>query len=60
MDIPEAFRETNLPTLLEFIERHSFGLLISQLDGSPFATHLPFLLERSVGAFCTLVGSNVE
>jgi transcriptional regulator len=44
MYIPDAFVETNLPTLHDFIEQHCFGLLASQVDGLPFATHLPFLL----------------
>ena len=56
MYIQPAFLESDLPTLHEFIERHSFGVLISQHDGSPFATHLPFLLDRSSGTLGTLVG----
>lgn len=56
MYIPPAFLESNLSTLHEFIERHSFGLLVSQFDGSPFATHLPFLLDRAGGTLGTLVG----
>lgn len=53
---PRAFQESDLHTLHEFVERHSFGLLISQHDGSPFATHLPFLLDRTSGRFGTLLG----
>ena len=56
MYIPPAFLETDLLTLHDFIEHNSFGLLVSQVDGSPFATHLPFLLERESGRFGTLVG----
>jgi len=56
MYIPPAFQEANLTTLHEFIELHSFGLLVSQHDGSPFATHLPFLLDRSSGNLGALVG----
>jgi transcriptional regulator len=56
MYIPPHFAETDLPTLHDFIERNSFGVLISSLDGSPFATHLPFLLERASGSRGTLVG----
>jgi transcriptional regulator len=54
MYIPAVFAETDLPRLHDFIERHSFGLLVTQVDGQPFATHLPFLLERT-GAHGTLV-----
>jgi transcriptional regulator len=42
--------------LHEFIERHAFGLLISQHDGAPFATHLPFLLDRSASLNGVLLG----
>lgn len=56
MFVPPAFLESDLPTLHGFIERNSFGLLVSQHDGSPFATHLPFLLERNSGDFGTLLG----
>jgi len=56
MYIPAAFAETDLPKLHDFIEQNSFGLLASQVDGLPFASHLPFLLERTNGAHGTLVG----
>jgi transcriptional regulator len=56
MYIPPAFAKTELNMLHDLIERHSFGLLISQVDGVPFATHLPFLLDRDEGEFGTLVG----
>ena len=36
--------------------RNSFGLLISQVDGAPFGTHLPLLLDRSDGPYGTLIG----
>src|ERR1044071_1750234 len=56
MYIPAAFAETDLTRLHDFIEQHSFGLLVSQVDGLPFASHLPFLLDRSAGPHGTLVG----
>jgi transcriptional regulator len=56
MYIPAAFAETDLVKLQDFIEQNSFGLLVSQVDGLPFATHLPFLLERASGPHGTLVG----
>ena len=49
MYIPAAFAEPDLAKLHDFIEQHSFGLLVSQVDGLPFASHLPFLLERQAG-----------
>jgi len=56
MYIPSHFAQTDLATLHAFIERYSFGLLVSQLDGEPFASHLPFLLDRTAGPHGTLVG----
>jgi len=56
MYIPAAFTELDLSKLHDFIQQNSFGLLVSQVDGLPFATHLPFLLERTTGPHGTLVG----
>jgi len=56
MYIPAAFAEHDLSKLHEFIEQNSFGLLVSLVDGLPFASHLPFLLERNVGTRGSLVG----
>jgi transcriptional regulator len=56
MYVPPHFAETDRVTLHEFIERHSFGLLVSQVDGEPFATHLPLLLDRTAEPHGTLVG----
>src|SRR5207237_1079539 len=33
----------------DLIERHGFGTLVTVIDGAPFATHLPFLLDRERG-----------
>jgi transcriptional regulator len=56
MYIPSAFAETDLATLHGFIEQNSFGLLVSQVEGKPFATHLPFLLDRHSGPHGALIG----
>ena len=55
MYVPAAFAEADLTKLHEFIEQHSFGLLVSEVDGLPFASHLPFLLDRSGGPNGALV-----
>ncbi len=49
MYIPTAFAEPDKAALFDFIERHSFGLLVSSVNGALFATHLPLLLERDAG-----------
>ena len=56
MYIPAAFRETRLDVLHALIRAHSFGSLVSQVNGEPFATHLPFLLDPGAGPCGTLVG----
>jgi transcriptional regulator len=56
MYIPDAFAETDLTRIHDFIDQHSFGLLVSKVDGLPFATHLPFYLERTAGPKGSLVG----
>jgi transcriptional regulator len=47
--IPTAFRREDRPALFDFIDRHGFGTLVTVIDGAPFATHLPFLLDRGRG-----------
>src|SRR5919199_972395 len=56
MYIPAAFREDRLEVLHAHIREHSFGTLISQVNGELFATHLPFLLDAARGPKGTLLG----
>jgi transcriptional regulator len=56
MYVPNAFEQTDKDKLHDFIESNSFGLLVSLREGRPFATHLPFLLEREGGPHGCLVG----
>jgi transcriptional regulator len=56
MYLPTAFAEPDMTRLHAFIEQHSFGLLVSQVEGLPFASHLPFLLDRTAGPHGTLIG----
>lgn len=56
MFVPPAFAETDLSSLHQFIVRNSFGLVISQVDGLPFATHIPILLKPTEGSYGTLAG----
>jgi transcriptional regulator len=56
MYIPSAFQETDRDRLFEFIETHSFGLLISAGQQPLFTTHLPFLFEPHSGPHGCLVG----
>jgi transcriptional regulator len=56
MYVPPHFAVSDTTSLHDLIERYSFGLLVSQVGGVPFASHLPILLERSAGAHGTLFG----
>jgi transcriptional regulator len=49
MYIPASFRADDRAVLYDLIERYDFGTLVTLLDGVPFATHLPFLLDRARG-----------
>ena len=56
MYVPTHFRETDLPRLHEFMDRHGFAVLVSPRDASLEASHLPLLLERESGPFGRLWG----
>jgi transcriptional regulator len=44
---PPHFATTDLAWIDWLAEHHAFGTLISQVDGAPFASHLPVLCQRS-------------
>ncbi len=45
MYIPEFNREEDRATILAFMRANPFAILVSNIDGVPFATHLPLLIE---------------
>ncbi|MCR8644412.1 FMN-binding negative transcriptional regulator [Paenibacillus sp. N1-5-1-14] len=49
MYIPKHFRVEDEAVLYDFMDQNSFGILISNYDGVPFATHLPLILDREKG-----------
>ena len=55
MYIPKAFREDDINTLHNLMQEYSFATLITQHEGVPFATHLPFLLDTQRGPHGTLL-----
>jgi transcriptional regulator len=58
MYIPASYREDDLPTLHAYLDAHPLASLVTAVDGpaSLYATHLPLLLDRSVGPLGTLRG----
>jgi len=56
MYIPEQFAETDLTTQHEFMRQHSFATLVTQQDGTLFGSHLPVLLDSSIGTHGALLG----
>ena len=55
MYIPKAFREDHINTLHKLMQEYSFATLITQHEGVPFATHLPFILDAQRGPNGTLL-----
>ena len=47
--LPPLFTESRGEVLIAHIERHDFGLLVSQGEAAPTASHVPFLVERRDG-----------
>jgi transcriptional regulator len=46
MYIPQHYQNENLKEVKEFIINNSFGILINQVDGKPWATHIPLELDK--------------
>jgi transcriptional regulator len=45
--MPEFNREEDRATILAFMRANPFAILVSNVDGIPFATHLPLLIEEA-------------
>lgn len=45
MYVPKPFAVQDYSELVAFIEREPFGILVSDVDGKPFATHAPFIVS---------------
>ncbi len=55
MFTPSSFKEENPSILFELIRNYNFGVLFSQHQQDPDATHLPFLLDTTKGEKGTLI-----
>lgn len=47
MYIPHYYKNENLEEIKSFLEHNSFGILVNQVDGKPWATHIPLELDKS-------------
>jgi transcriptional regulator len=56
MYTPRSFKVEDLQTAHLFMKQHSFATLVSVTDGTPSATHLPFVLDSALGSNGTLRG----
>jgi len=50
MYIPKSFRVSDTGTLHDLITAHPFGILVGALENAPYASHIPFFLDRDAGA----------
>lgn len=56
MYIPSVYKNENLQEVKAFIEQNSFGILVNQIEGKPWATHIPLELEEDKNGVDVLVG----
>jgi len=50
MYVPKDFAVTDRQTQIDFIQATGWGYLTGIVDGAPFVTHLPFLIEGEIGS----------
>ncbi len=55
MYIPHSYKNENLKEVKDFLSQNSFGILVNQLDGKPWATHIPLELDKSADGEDVLV-----
>jgi transcriptional regulator len=46
MYIPKYFKVTNVDEVLDFVQKNSFGTIVTTEQGKPIATHLPLGLNK--------------
>ena len=55
MYIPHHYKNENLAEVTDFLRKNSFGILINQVDGKPWATHIPLELDVDENGMDVLV-----
>ncbi|MEA1786045.1 FMN-binding negative transcriptional regulator [Arenibacter sp. GZD96] len=56
MYIPSYYKNENLSEVKDFLVKHSFGILVNNVDGKPWATHIPLELNKDSDGNDILVG----
>lgn len=56
MFTPSHYKNENSSEIKEFISHNSFGILVNQVDGKPWATHIPLELDIDSDGNDILVG----
>jgi transcriptional regulator len=56
MYIPPSYAEPNAGVMLDYVEAHPLGVLVTASSEGLFATHLPMVVDRSRGERGTLLG----
>lgn len=56
MYIPELYKNENQEEIRNFIHHNGFALLVNQVNGKPWATHIPLVLETNSAGKEVLVG----
>lgn len=56
MYIPPKYKNENLSEVMGFIQENSFAILVNQVEGKPWATHIPLELETDEQGKSYLVG----
>ncbi|MGX1929292.1 FMN-binding negative transcriptional regulator [Flagellimonas sp. 2504JD4-2] len=46
MYIPHYYKNENVDEVKTFLKENSFGILVNQVDGKPWATHIPLELDQ--------------
>lgn len=55
MYIPKYLKVTNVDEILDFVQKNSFGTIVTTEQGKPIATHLPLGLNKK-GEDCYITG----
>lgn len=54
MYVPKVFAVEDVPRLQDFMEQFNFATIVTQREGELTASHMPFLLDRSVEPYGVL------